>query len=302
MAFEFNRNRYIGDRTVGDGKPVFIIAEIGINHNGSVEIAKKMIDGAIFAGCDAVKFQKRTPEICVPRDQWELERDTPWGRITYIEYRHKMEFTRQQFEEIVDYCNSKKIVWFASCWDEYAVDFIEEFNPLTYKLASASLTDAELLLKHKTLRKPVILSTGMSTIEQIEQAVELLGTENLLLAHATSAYPCNLSELNLKMITTLRDFYRDVPVGYSGHETGLAPTWAAVALGASFIERHITLDRAMWGTDQAASVEVVGFMKLVANIRDIEKSLGDGIKKIYPSEMGALQKLRRVDSLLQFAG
>lgn len=291
------RTKSIGDRIVGDDQPVFVIAEIGINHNGSVEIAKKMIDGAVLAGCDAVKFQKRTPELCVPRDQWEIERDTPWGRMTYIDYRHKMEFTKTQFSEIVEYCNSKKIHWMASCWDEDAVDFIQEFNPTAYKLASASLTDGELILKLKALNLPLIVSTGMSTMEQIHAAVDLFGRENLLLAHATSAYPCKLNELNLKMITTLRNLFSEIPVGYSGHETGLAPTWAAVALGASFIERHITLDRAMWGTDQAASVEVGGFMKLVANIRDIEKSLGDGIKKVYNSELGPMQKLRRVDTL-----
>lgn len=291
------RTKSIGDRIVGDDQPVFVIAEIGINHNGSVEIAKKMIDGAVLAGCDAVKFQKRTPELCVPRDQWEIERDTPWGRMTYIDYRHKMEFTKTQFSEIVEYCNSKKIQWMASCWDEDAVDFIQEFNPTAYKLASASLTDGELILKLKALNLPLIVSTGMSTMEQIHAAVDLFGRENLLLAHATSAYPCKLNELNLKMITTLRNLFPEIPVGYSGHETGLAPTWAAVAMGASFIERHITLDRAMWGTDQAASVEVGGFMKLVANIRDIEKSLGDGIKKVYNSELGPMQKLRRVDTL-----
>jgi N-acetylneuraminate synthase len=289
--------RAIGNRLVGDDQPVFVIAEIGINHNGSIELAKKMIDGAIFAGCDAVKFQKRTPELCVPKDQWNIERDTPWGRITYIEYRRKMEFTKEQFGEIVNYCNEKKFLWSASCWDEEAVDFIEEFDPKFYKIASASLTDAELLLKHKSLNKPVMISTGMSTSEEIEIAVNLLGTENLLIAHSTSAYPCKNEELNINMVVTLKDKYPEVPIGYSGHEVGLSPTWAAVALGASFVERHITLDRSMWGTDQAASVEVIGFMRLVSNIRDIEKAKGDGIKKVYDSEKPGLQKLRRINSL-----
>lgn len=289
----FTRRIKVGNRHIGDLEPVFVIAEIGINHNGSVEIAKKIIDGAKYAGCDAVKFQKRTPEICVPKDQWNIERDTPWGRISYIEYRHKMEFNEKQFEEIIDYCSKKDILWFASCWDEEAVEFIQKFNPDLYKISSASLTDDELLLKHQELDKPVIASTGMSTIEEIENAVEVFGTKNLMLAHSTSSYPCKNSELNLRMIQTLKNKFPGIPIGYSGHEVGLAPTWAAVALGASFVERHITLDRAMWGTDQAASVEIVGMQKLVSNIRDIEMSLGDGIKKVYESEMNNLKKLRR---------
>ncbi|MBE2278992.1 MAG: N-acetylneuraminate synthase family protein [Ignavibacteriaceae bacterium] len=284
----------LGLKKVGGESPCFVIAEIGINHNGSVEIAKKLIDGAVFSGCDAVKFQKRTPEICVPKDQWNIERDTPWGRMTYIDYRHRMEFTAEQYKEITEYALSKGIVWFASCWDEEAVDFMEQFNPPLYKIASACITDKPLLLKHKALNKPVMISTGMSTMEEIEGAVETLGTDNLLIAHATSTYPCKPEELNLKMIQTLMNKFPGVPIGYSGHEVGLAPTWAAVALGSCFVERHITLDRAMWGTDQAASVEVGGFMKLVTNIRDIEQSLGDGVKRVYESEMSSRKKLRRV--------
>jgi len=284
----------IGNRIIGDGHPVFIIGEIGINHNGDLEIAKKMIEGAKHAGCDAVKFQKRTPELCVPKDQWNLERDTPWGRITYLEYRHKVEFGKEEYEEIDRYCKELGIMWFASCWDEPSVDFIEQFNPPLYKTPSASLTDFELLKKHKALNKPIMMSTGMSTMEQIEAAVNFFGMDNLLLAHATSSYPCKNEELNLRMIETLRKKYPTIPIGYSGHEVGLAPTWAAVALGACFVERHITLDRAMWGTDQAASVEMGGLQRLVSNIRDIEIALGDGIKKVYESEKSQIQKLRRV--------
>lgn len=284
----------VADKIIGDGHPVFIIAEIGINHNGDLEIAKKMIEGAKKAGCDAVKFQKRTPELCVPKDQWNLERDTPWGRITYIEYRHKVEFGEKEYAELDRYCKDLGIMWFASCWDEPSVDFIEQFNPPIYKTPSASLTDFELLKKHKSLNKPVMMSTGMSTMEQIEAAVNFFGSENLLLAHATSSYPCKNEELNLRMIETLRNKYTEIPIGYSGHEVGLAPTWAAVALGACFVERHITLDRAMWGTDQAASVEMGGLQRLVSNIRDIEVALGDGIKKVYESEKSQIQKLRRV--------
>lgn len=284
----------VGKQIIGDGHPVFIIGEIGINHNGDLEIAKKMIEGAKHAGCNAVKFQKRTPELCVPKDQWNLERDTPWGRITYLEYRHKVEFGEKEYEEIDRYCKELGIMWFASCWDEPSVDFIEQFNPPLYKTPSASLTDFELLKKHKALNKPIMMSTGMSTMEQIEAAVNFFGTDNLLLAHATSSYPCKNEELNLRMIETLRKKYPTIPIGYSGHEVGLAPTWAAVALGACFVERHITLDRAMWGTDQAASVEMGGLQRLVSNIRDIEIALGDGIKKVYESERSQIQKLRRV--------
>ncbi len=291
-----NREINIGKNIIGDGHPVFIIAEIGINHNGSVELAKKLIKGAKTAGCDAVKFQKRTPEICVPKDQWNVERDTPWGRMTYIDYRHKVEFGKKEFAEIDEYCKSVGILWFSSCWDEPSVDFIEEFNPPLYKMASASLTDDGLLLRHKKLNKPLIVSTGMSTMDEIQSAVKLFGIENLLIAHSTSAYPCKNQELNLRMIKTLRDLYPTTPIGYSGHETGLAPSMAAIALGASFIERHITLDRAMWGTDQAASVEVTGFSRLVRDIRDIENALGDGVKKVYDSEKGARAKLRKVKS------
>lgn len=285
-----------GRRTIGDGEPVYIIAEIGINHNGSLEQARKLIDGAIFAGADAVKFQKRTPELCVPRDQWNIERDTPWGRITYLDYRHKMEFTYEQYRSIDRYCRARGLDWFASCWDEEAVEFMEQFDTPLYKVASATLTDLPLLQKIKDTGRPVMISTGMSEMWQIQAAVDLLGHDELMIAHATSSYPCPPEELNLRMIPTLKALYPGVPIGYSGHEVGLAPTWAAVTLGATFVERHITLDRAMWGSDQAASVEVMGFHNLVRNIRDIEKAMGDGIKRIYPSELAAMKKLRRVDT------
>jgi len=286
----------IGNNFIGDSYPVFVIAEIGINHNGSVELAKKLIVGAKAAGCNAVKFQKRTPEICVPKDQWNIERDTPWGRMTYIDYRYKVEFGEDEYSEIDSFCKSLGIIWFASCWDEPSVNFIESFNPPLYKMASAIITDNDLLLRYKKLNKPVIISTGMSTMEEIHNAVNILGTENLLIAHATSSYPCKNEELNLMVIQTLRNLYPDTPVGYSGHETGLAPSLAAVTIGASFVERHITLDRAMWGTDQAASVEITGFNRLVRDIRDIEVALGDGIKKVYESEIAARAKLRKIKS------
>jgi N-acetylneuraminate synthase len=290
------REILVGERLIGDGHPVFVIAEIGINHNGSMEIAKKIIEGAKAAGCDAVKFQKRTPEVCVPKDQWNIERDTPWGRMTYIDYRYKVEFGKKDYDEIDKFCRRLGILWFASCWDIESVDFMEDFNPPIFKTSSASLTDTELLIRHAKLEKPVIVSTGMSTMEEIENGVDDFGLDNLMIAHSTSSYPCKYEDLNLKMISTLMNQYTNTPIGYSGHETGLSPTWAAVALGAAFVERHITLDRAMWGTDQAASVEVDGFHRLVRNIRDIEIALGDGIKKVYDSELDARNKLRKVKS------
>lgn len=290
-----NQNKVrFGNRFIGEGEPVYIIAEIGINHNGSMDLAKKLIDGAVFAGCDAVKFQKRTPELCVPRDQWDIVRDTPWGKMTYIEYKHRMEFGFSEFEQIDLYCKYKGIDWFVSPWDELSVEFTEQFDPIAYKIASASLTDLDLLQRVKDTKKPMILSTGMSTLEEIQEAVEFIGNENLLLAQSTSAYPCDLRELNLSVIQSYKKMFPEIPIGYSGHETGLATTLAAIALGATFVERHITLDRAMWGTDQAASVEISGMFRLVKDIRDIEKALGDGKKKLYDSELSSRNKLRRV--------
>ncbi len=288
MAREIN----IGGHMLGDGHPVHIVAEIGINHNGDVEIAKKLIDAAVESGCDAVKFQKRTPLLATPPDQRDKMRQTPWGYITYLEYRYKVEFGYDEYKELDAYCKEKGILWYASCWDEEAVDFIEQFNPPCYKIASASLTDKTLLTQLKATGRPLILSTGMSTMDQIHDAVNFLGQDNLVLFHATSTYPCNPEELNLRMITTLRETFT-CPIGYSGHEVGLPTTVAAVALGACAVERHITLDRAMWGSDQAASVEPAGFERLVRYIRTVEAAMGDGVKKVYESELPQLAKLRR---------
>lgn len=282
----------IGGRRVGHGHPVYVIAEIGINHNGDVRIAKKLIDAAVLAGCDAVKFQKRTPELCVPPEQRQVMRETPWGLMTYLEYRHRIEFGQDEYSEIDGYCREKRIAWFASCWDEPSVDFIEQFAPVCYKIASASLTDDKLLEHINARGRPVILSTGMSTMEQIRHAVSLLDQSLLLIAHCTSSYPCKPQELNLRMIRSLRSEF-DCPIGYSGHEVGLQTTLAAAVLGACFVERHITLDRAMWGSDQAASVEPHGFARLVRDIRVTEQALGDGLKRVYESEKPMLQKLRR---------
>jgi N-acetylneuraminate synthase len=284
----------IGGRGVGEDQPVFVIAEIGINHNGSLELCEKLIEGAHRAGCDAVKFQKRTPELCVPLEQWEVMRDTPWGRMSYIDYKRKIEFGQPEFEHIDRVCKRLGISWFASCWDLPSIEAIERFAPPCYKAASASLTDHELLRGMKGTGKPLIISTGMSSVDEIDAAISAVGHKNLLIAHSTSTYPCPVDELNLRMIRTLKREYPRCPIGYSGHETGLAPTWAAVALGATFIERHITLDRAMWGTDHAASVELSGLERLVGQIRDVERAVGDGIKRVYDSELPIRAKLRRV--------
>lgn len=283
----------INGRQVGPGASVYVIAEIGINHNGSLDNAKRLIDSAKFSGCDAVKFQKRTPEICTPKDQWEIERDTPWGRMTYIDYRHRVEFSQDDYDEIDRYCRELGLDWFASCWDEPSVDFLARYNTPAFKFASASLTDDELLRYTAKVGAPLIASSGMSTMEQIDHAMSLLPAERTLLAHSTSTYPCPPAELNLSMIHTLRDRF-DLPIGYSGHEVGLQTTVAAVALGACFVERHITLDRAMWGSDQAASVEPMGLFRLVRDIRVVETALGDGVKQVYDSELGPMKKLRRI--------
>src|SRR3954462_15792557 len=290
----YPRTRKIGSRVVGHGSPAYVIGEIGINHNGELDNALKLIDAAAEAGCDAVKFQKRTPEICTPRDQWDIERDTPWGRMTYIDYRHRVEFGEDEYRQIDEYCKEKGIAWFASPWDTEAVAFLEKFDVPAHKVASASLTDDELLRTLRATGRTVILSTGMSTPRQIRHAVEVLGSDHIVLCHATSTYPAKPGELNLRMIPTLQSDFPNVPIGYSGHETGLQTTVAAVALGAVFVERHITLDRAMWGSDQAASVEPPGLQRLVRDIRTISEALGDGVKQVYPGELAAMKKLRRV--------
>lgn len=283
----------IGDRCVGEGCPTYVVAEIGINHNGELDIAKKMILAAYMAGVDAVKFQKRTPELCVPPEQRGQMRETPWGYITYLDYRYKVEFGEAEYAEIDRYCKELGITWFASAWDEPSVDFLEQFNPVAYKVPSASLTDHALLRHMRATGRPVILSTGMSTMDQIQEAVSMLDPDNMMITHTTSTYPCEPDELNLRMVETLKRKF-DFPIGYSGHEVGLIPSVVAVALGACLVERHITLDRAMWGSDQAASVEPGGFERLVKYIRVTEQSLGDGVKKVYDSELSSLRKLRRV--------
>ncbi|WP_295437993.1 N-acetylneuraminate synthase family protein [uncultured Thiodictyon sp.] len=281
----------VGGRPVGTGQSTYVTAEIGINHNGDLDSAKRLIDAAVLAGCSAVKFQKRTPELCVPPDQRDIVRETPWGLMTYMDYRYRVEFGTDEYRQIDAYCRERGIAWFASCWDQPSVDFIEAFAPVCYKVASASLTDDALLRHIDANGRPVMLSTGMSTMEEIRHAVSLLDPERLLIAHSTSSYPCKPEELNLRMIYTLQREFA-CPIGYSGHEVGLQTTLAAVALGACFVERHITLDRALWGSDQAASVEPHGFTRLVRDIRVIEAAMGDGVKRVYQSEEPIRARLR----------
>jgi N-acetylneuraminate synthase len=301
FAMDLNRLRYIGDKPVGPDHAVYVTAEIGINHNGELDDALALIDVAADAGCDAVKFQKRTPELCVPPEQQSVERDTPWGRMTYLAYRHRVEFGREEYLEIGRKCRERRISWFASPWDVPSVDFLEAFDPPAHKVASACLTDDALLRRLRETERTVILSTGMSTPAEIEHAVGVLGRERLILTHTTSSYPAPAEELNLRMIHTMGELYPDVQIGYSGHEIGLQTSVAAGALGACFVERHITLDRALWGSDQAASVEPGGLTRLVRDIRTVEAALGDGVKKVYDSELPVRAKLRRTPGIASVA-
>jgi N-acetylneuraminate synthase len=287
-------SRQLGDREVGAGHPVYITAEIGINHNGDLANAIALIDQAADGGCDAVKFQKRTPEICTPHDQWDIQRDTPWGRMSYIDYRHRVEFGIDEYAAIDEHAKRRGIAWFASPWDLESVDFLEAFDVPAHKVASACLTDDDLLRRMRATGRTIILSTGMSTMRQIRHAVEVLGSDNIILCHATSTYPAPTDELNLKMIHTLRAEFPNVPIGYSGHEAGLQTTLAAVAMGAVFVERHITLDRSMWGSDQAASIEPHELARLARDVRVITEAMGDGVKRVYDGERAAMRKLRRI--------
>ena len=282
----------LAGRPVGPGCPCFVVAEIGINHNGDVDVARRLIDAAASAGADAVKFQKRTVDIVYSEEELARPRESPFGD-TNGDLKRGLELGQEDFEAIDTHCRSISLPWVASCWDEGSVDFIDAFAPPFYKIASASLTDDDLLRRHRATGRPMVLSTGMSTIEEIDHAVEVVGTGDLVMLHTTSTYPSELDELNLAAMAMLAERY-PVPVGYSGHEVGLAPSVAAAALGACIVERHITLDRAMWGTDQAASVEPGGFARMVRDIRAIERAMGDGVKRVYDSEQPIRAKLRRV--------
>jgi len=285
----------IGKEMVGDGHPCYVIAEIGINHNGEIDVAKKLIDVAVSAKCGAVKFQKRTIDVVYSADELARPRESPFGE-TNGDLKYGLEFGQEEYENIDRYCKQVGIDWFASCWDEQSVDFIAQFDVPCYKIASASLTDDGLLRHTRSKGRPVMLSTGMSTLEQIDHAVEVLGKEDLVVLHSTSTYPALYEELNLRVIPALRQRYA-LPVGYSGHETGLSTSIASVALGACVVERHITLDRSMWGSDQAASIEPQGFVRLVRDIRLVETAMGDGVKRVVEREVPIMKKLRRVDSM-----
>lgn len=285
----------IGNTLVGDSQSCYVIAEIGINHNGDLDVARRLIDVAVAAGCNAVKFQKRTIPVVYSEEELARPRESPFG-TTNGELKNGLEFGQREYQEIDRYCNDKKIAWFASSWDEQAVDFIAQFDVPCYKIASASLTDDKLLLHTRATGKPILLSTGMSTLEQIDHAVEVLGKKDLLIMHACSTYPAYYEELNLRVIPVLKQRY-GIPIGYSGHETGLPSSVAAVVLGACLVERHITLDRSMWGSDHAASLEPNGITRLIRDIRLIESAMGDGVKGVSEREIPIMQKLRRVDTM-----
>jgi len=282
----------LGDRPVGDGRPALVLAEIGINHNGDVQVAKKLIDVAAFAGCETVKFQKRTVDVVYTPAELAKPRESPFGE-TNGDLKRGLEFGQNEYEEIDAYCRSKGIAWTASCWDEESVDFIDQFDPPFYKIASASLTDDALLRHTRSKGKPIVLSTGMSTLDQIDHAVDVLGKHDLVLLHSCSTYPAQYPELNLRVIPALRERY-EVLIGYSGHETGIASSVAAAVLGACIVERHVTLDRSLWGSDHAASLEPNGIMRVIRDIRLVEAAMGDGVKTVLPSEVPVMQKLRRV--------
>tara|TARA_Y100000593_G_C4292926_1_gene329123 strand:+ start:432 stop:1283 length:852 start_codon:yes stop_codon:yes gene_type:complete len=274
---------------------VFIIDEIGINHNGSMAIAKKLVDIASTAGCDAVKFQKRNPDVCVPEHQKHLRRQTPWGEMSYLEYKKRVEFGKEEYDEINEYCKSRNILWSASPWDMDSLEFLMDYDIPFIKIPSAMLTNTELLIAAAKTGKKIILSTGMSTIEEIDVAVEILEgfcpAGDFALLHCNSSYPAPLKDLNLKCIQTLKGRY-GCEIGYSGHEFRLHTTVASVYLGAMIVERHITLDRSMWGTDQLSSVEPQGLIKLVKGVRELEEAIGDGIKTVTDAEKKIRKKLR----------
>lgn len=267
-----------------------IIGEIGINHNGDLHLCKKLIDAAVLAGCDYVKFQKRNPDVCVPEEQKTQPKTTPWGDMTYLEYKHRIEFGREEYDEIDRYCKEKGIGWFASVWDKDSVDFMKSYTEVA-KIPSALINEDELLIYARENFKYLIISTGMSTEEQVEHCINTANPDVIM--HTNSTYPTPVSELNLEYITWLKEKYNK-PVGYSGHEYGLVTTFAAVPLGVTWIERHITLDRTLWGSDQVASVEPSGLIKLVKGIRDIEEALGGNKpREVYPGELVKQKTLRK---------
>lgn len=287
----------IGDKTISEESPVFFTGEIGINHNGSLEVAKKMIDLAVICSADSVKFQKRTPEICVPEDVRDRIKETPWGDMTYFEYKKRIEFGEEEYREIDKYCKDKGIIWYASSWDILSAEFLEKLDVPCYKIPSAKLTDREMLETIRDFGKPVFLATGMSTEEEIDKAVDVLSGTDLVILHCNSSYPAVNEELNLQYIKVLKEKYPDAVIGYSGHELGISASLVAAVLGAKVIEKHITLDRAMWGTDQGASIDFSGLRRIIRDLKTIPVWLGDGVKKVYDSEVKVKEKLRDKDTL-----
>lgn len=316
----------IGTREVGPGAPCWIVAEIGINHNGDIALAKKLIDAAHEAGCEAVKFQKRTVDVVyspkdlaqpreIPREMVELafkrgvlpvenrRRIELQGleATTNGDQKHILEFNESEYAEIDRYCKEKGILWFASPWDEESVDFLERFDPPCYKVASASLTDDGLLRHMRDKGRPIILSTGMADLPMIQHAVEVVGTDDLILLHCTSVYPTfkqgdfdrGLSLINLHGMQTLRDSFPGVPVGFSSHDLGIQPSYAAAVLGACMLEKHVTLFRGMYGSDQGASIEADDLRRLVRMVHEIPLVLGDGEIRFYEDEKPVAAKLRR---------
>ena len=275
---------------------VFIIAEIGINHNGSLENAKKLIDVAEIAGCDSVKFQKRNPDVCVPEHQKKKVRTTPWGEMTYIDYKKRVEFGKEEYDEIEKYCKQKSVDWTVSVWDKDSLEFSLQYDLPFLKIPSALITDLDLVRETAKHSKQIILSSGMSTTEEVDLAVRtsLEYSNNVVLMHCNSSYPCPLGELNLRCITTLKNKYEKlgVKIGYSGHEMFLHTSLAAISLGAGYVERHITLDRNMWGTDQSCSLEPQGLFRLVRATRQLEEAFGDGVIRVTESEIPVRNKLR----------
>ena len=291
MAFEIIKNY------INEPNSVYFIGEIGINHNGDINLAKKIMKEAKVAGFSAVKFQKRNPEITTPAEVKNNIRQTPWGEMTYIDYKFKIEFQNSEYDEINKYAKELDIDWFASCWDEDSLNFISRYDPPCIKIASACITNKNLMKEHVKTNKPLIMSTGMSNLNQIEKSYNILSENPLAILHSTSTYPCPPEELNLNMINTLKSLYPENPIGYSGHESGLSTSIAAAVIGAKIIERHITIDRALWGTDQAASLGPEGMRKLIGSVDSVIKSLGDGVKKVYESEQKSITNLRPIDDV-----
>ncbi len=292
---------WIGKTELMRGGDVYFAAEIGINHNGDIEIAKELIDVAVEAGCNIVKFQKRNPDLCIPEEQKKVMRETPWGIMTYLEYKYRLEFGRKEYDIIDKYCRERNIDWFASCWDEESVDFISQYDVPAFKVPSAVVPELTLLKKVADMGKTIIMSSGMVTMEELDTALSYVDHAKVVLCHCVSSYPAPVEELNLSVIPTYLERYPDIVIGYSGHEVILPTTYVAAALGAVYIERHITLDRSMWGTDQAASVEPYGLRSLVRKTKAIKKALGDGRKRIMPSELGVRRKLCRIRAPLTSA-